>query len=111
MKVAPELEPGETLAARQGETRGGRIFAFPGGEKGNALVVAVRRKGKGEMKVDLEPLRSTFSFACVDGEVRTTYNQLDVSGAEKNGTVSVSAPSTMTWSMTIGRGEPAQEEG
>ncbi|MFJ8828343.1 hypothetical protein ACIREE_42395 [Streptomyces sp. NPDC102467] len=111
VKVPPELDPGEKLAGRQGATHGGRTIAFAkGGRKGDALIVAVRCEGKGTMKVAVKPVTAAFPLECLAGEVSTTYNQLGLSGVEKEGTVSVTAPSTVNWSMTIARGEPPEGE-
>ncbi|MFI7388482.1 hypothetical protein [Streptomyces sp. NPDC049813] len=111
VKVPPELDQGDTLAVRQGATHGGRTIGFTeGGQKGNALIVAVRCEGRGTMKVVVKPMTVFFPMDCVDGEVTTTYNQFALAGMEKQGTVSVTAPTTVTWSMTIGRGEPPEGE-
>ncbi|MFD3380477.1 MULTISPECIES: hypothetical protein [unclassified Streptomyces] len=113
------MDATETVAGRQGETRGGGTFEFGAGEKGDALIIAVRCQGKGEIEVSVKPVNVGFPLACVDGEASTTtgtgididigtsYNQVRVAGVEKKGTVSVLAPSSVRWSMTIGRGEPA----
>ncbi|MER7197021.1 hypothetical protein [Streptomyces sp. CB01635] len=104
------MDQDQTLAARQGETRGSRIFSFKKGQKGDALIIAVRCQGKGELKVSVKTVHAAFPLACVDGEVSTTYNMVNMSGADKEGTVAVTAPSAVRWSMTIGRGEPPKEE-
>ncbi|MFJ9041797.1 hypothetical protein ACIRF8_35175 [Streptomyces sp. NPDC102406] len=75
------------------------------GTKGDALIVAVRCEGRGDVKVVVKPVNSSFQLPCVDGKVNTTYNQLALAGAEKAGTVAVSAPTTVTWSLTVGRGD------
>ncbi len=106
----PELDTTETLAGRQGETRGGSTFEFSEGEKGDVLIAAVRCQGKGEIKVSLKSVNVDFPLKCVDGEVSTTHNEVGVAGAENKGTVSVQAPSAVRWSMTIGRGEPPKAQ-
>lgn len=109
----PELDDSETVVARHGETRGGGTFEFGEGEKGDALIIAVRCQGKGEIEVSVKPVNVGFTLECVDSEASTstsTYNQVSVAGVEKKGTVSVQAPSSVRWSMTIGRGEPEQAE-
>jgi hypothetical protein len=112
VKSPPELDDSETVAGRQGETRGSGTFEFGEGEKGDALIIAVRCRGKGEIKVSVKPVNVGFPLECVDGEASTTtsttYNRIGVAGVEKKGIVSVLAPSSVRWSMTIGRGEPAQ---
>lgn len=114
VKSPPKLDDSETVAGRQGETRGGGTFEFGEGEKGDALIIAVRCQGKGEIKVSVKPVNVGFPLECVDGEAgtttSTTYNQVGVAGVEKKGTVSVLAPSSVRWSMTIGRGKPAEAE-
>ncbi|MFD9498886.1 hypothetical protein [Streptomyces sp. NPDC060035] len=110
MTQPPELDGDETLAARQGETQGGRTIEFGAGEKGDALIVAVRCKGEGDVKVMVNSVAVEFPLECLKGEVTTTYNQVGVRGVEKAGTVSVQASSTVRWSMTIGRGHMAEEE-
>lgn len=120
MKSPPELDDSETVVARQGETRGAGTLEFGEGEKGDALIIAVRCQGKGEIEVSVKPVNVGFPLECVDGEASTatststststTYNQIDVAGAERKGTVSVLAPSSVRWSMTIGRGEREHAE-
>ncbi|MBV1939166.1 hypothetical protein KUF83_21770 [Streptomyces sp. BV286] len=103
MKSPPELDDTETLAGRQGETRGAGTFEFVEGRKGDALIVAVRCQGKGEIKLSVRPVKVDFALKCADGKASTTYNEVRVAGAEKKGTVSVHGPSSVRWSMTIGR--------
>ncbi|MEV0218040.1 hypothetical protein [Streptomyces sp. NPDC050704] len=107
---APDLDATETVAARQGRTNGNRSIEFSKGKKGDALIVAVRCQGKGKLDVTVRPVQVSFSLDCLAGEVSTTYNQVGVTGVERGGTVSVEAPSAVSWSMTIGRGEPASAE-
>ncbi|MGW2291481.1 hypothetical protein [Streptomyces phaeochromogenes] len=108
VKAPPELDDSETVVARQGETRGGGTFEFGEGEKGDALIIAVRCQGRGEIEVSVKPVNVGFPLECAGGGAGTTtgtaYNQVDVAGVEKKGTVSVLAPSSVRWSMTIGRG-------
>ncbi|WP_326779272.1 hypothetical protein [Streptomyces sp. NBC_01445] len=58
----------------------------------------------------MKTVHAAFPLACVDGEASTAYNMVNMSGTDKEGTVAVVAPSTVHWSMTIGRGEPPKEE-
>jgi hypothetical protein len=106
----PELDSDETLAGRQKATRGNASVAFSKGKKGDALIVAVRCQGKGTIKVTVKSVHVSFPLNCLTGEVSTTYNQLAVSGVDHSGVVSVEAPSAVHWSLTVGRGAPAQEE-
>ncbi|MEW2402482.1 hypothetical protein [Streptomyces sp. NPDC046862] len=110
MAQPPELDDTETIAAEQAGTHGNRSIEFGKGKKGDALIVAVRCQGKGTINVTVKPADVSFPLDCLDKEVSTTYNQVGVSGVESRGTVSVEAPTTVRWSMTVGRGEPAAEE-
>ncbi|SDP76513.1 hypothetical protein SAMN04487981_13851 [Streptomyces sp. cf386] len=110
MAHPPELDGTETVAGEQGETHGNRSLEFGKGEKGHALIVAVRCQGKGTINVTLRPTDVFFQLECLDSEVRTIHNQVDIAGAEDKGTVSVEAPTTVRWSMTIGRGKAAAEQ-
>lgn len=106
----PELDSTETLAGLRQKTKGNASFAFGKGQKGDALIVAVRCQGKGTMKVAVTSVNVSFPLECLADEVTTTYNQVGVSGVEHSGTVSVEAPTSVHWSMTIGRGRPATPE-
>jgi hypothetical protein len=105
----PELDGSERMAGRQPETRGSAGFSYAKGSAGDALIVAVRCQGAGTMKVEVKTVNVSFPLECLAGETTTTYHQVGVPGAEKPGTVSVTAPSGVRWSMTIGRGEPPAE--
>ncbi|MFE7170071.1 hypothetical protein [Streptomyces sp. NPDC057616] len=106
----PELDPDETLAGRQKATTGNASIEFSKGKKGDALIVAVRCQGEGTIKVAVQSVHVSFPLKCLASEVSTTYNQVGVSGVDHSGVVSVEAPSTVRWSLTVGRGTPAQEE-
>ncbi|WP_256923600.1 MULTISPECIES: hypothetical protein [unclassified Streptomyces] len=106
----PELDGSERLAGQQPETRGNASFSYAKGAAGEALIVAVRCRGAGTVKVAVKTVNVSFPLECLEGETTTTYNQVGISGVEKPGTVSVTAPSGVHWSMTIGRGEPPAED-
>lgn len=110
VQTPPELDADETLAGRQKATAGNASIQFSKGKKKDALIVAVRCKGAGKIKVAVRSVHVSFPLECLADQVSTTYNQVGVSGVDHSGIVSVEAPSSVQWSMTIGRGEPAQEE-
>ncbi|MFJ4205762.1 hypothetical protein ACIP2Y_39865 [Streptomyces sviceus] len=110
MQEPPELDPDEVLAGRQQAISGNASMEFRAGKKGQALIVAVRCQGGGKMKVEVPSVHVSFPLDCVANEASTTYNQVMVTGVERSGTVSVTAPTAVRWSLTVGRGEPAQEE-
>ncbi|MBY8345088.1 hypothetical protein LXH13_21450 [Streptomyces spinosirectus] len=106
----PELDPDETLAGRQKATTGNAGIEFSKGRKGDALIVAVRCRGKGTMNVAVQSVHVSFTQKCLATETSTTYNQVKVAGVDHSGVVSVEAPSAVRWSLTVGRGRPGQEE-
>lgn len=106
----PELDNGEALAGRQEMTSGNAGIAYSKGKAGDALIVSVRCQGEGKIKVVVRSVRVSFPLECVADEVSTFSNQMAVTGADRDGVVSVEAPSAVRWSMTIGHGAPAQEE-
>ncbi|MFI6092450.1 hypothetical protein [Streptomyces sp. NPDC051218] len=44
-----------------------------------------------------------FPLDCVDGEVSSTYNELGLKKSRPEGTVTVTAPSAVRWSLTVGQ--------
>ena len=58
----------------------------------------------------MRPAAVSFPLACRAGEVTTVQNQFDVSGVEREGTVTVEAPTAVRWSMTVGRGPAAEAD-
>ncbi|WP_436998035.1 hypothetical protein [Streptomyces sp. enrichment culture] len=108
--VPPELDRSERMAGQQPETTGSAGFSYAEGAAGDALIVAVRCRGAGTMNVAVSTVSVSFPVRCLAGETRTLYNQVGLSGAEKPGSVRVTAPPGVHWSMTIGRGElPADD--
>ncbi len=106
----PELDGTERLAGQKGETRGSASFGYRRGARGDELIVAVRCEGDGIMRVRLTSAGVSFPLVCRPGETGTTYHRLGVHGVENAGAVHVTAPTTVTWSMTIGRGRPVAAE-
>jgi hypothetical protein len=108
----PELDPGagEVFAGRRGETRGNASFSYDAGPQGKALIVAVSCLGTGTIKVTVPVLGTDFPLECGTAEPAVTYNQLVMQTAHKAGTVTVTAPSTAVWAITVGRGSNAEQE-
>ncbi|MFI8952603.1 hypothetical protein ACIGO6_39800 [Streptomyces sp. NPDC053750] len=108
----PALDPeaGETIAGQRGETRGNASFSYNAGTTRKALIVAVSCQGTGTIKVGVPVLGTSFPLECSTEEPAVTYNQLVMNAAHKAGTVTVTAPSTVTWAVTVGRGNAAEEE-
>lgn len=110
--TAPELDSrdGEVLAGRRGPARGDGGFSYRAGPAGKALVVAVTCQGRGTIDVALPAMDAGFRFECRTDEPTLTHNQLAVEDAREPGTVKVTAPSTVTWAVTVGRGDPTAKD-
>jgi hypothetical protein len=108
----PELDPesGEVFAGRRGETRGNASFSYNASPQGKALIVAVSCLGPGTIEVAVPVLGTDFPLECGTAEPAVTYNQLAMQAAHRAGTVTVTAPSTATWAITVGRGNTAEQE-
>ncbi|MDW8473700.1 hypothetical protein PV332_02060 [Streptomyces scabiei] len=110
--AAPDLEMADRIVLRRDGTRGSASMEFGKAKKGDgkALSVGAQCEGKGEIEVSLRPMGASFTVACRDGEVSGEYNQFAVEDADRGGTVTVDAPSTVRWSLSVGRGEPAEHD-
>ncbi|WP_333779180.1 hypothetical protein [Streptomyces sp. IBSBF 3136] len=100
---SPELNPDEILAGRLEPTTGNASIAFTGGRKGDTLILALRCQGQGEVSVTVRPVHVAFTLSCPVDRADTVYHEVRVTGTAHSGTATVEAPSTVRWSMTIGR--------
>ncbi|MET9734442.1 hypothetical protein ABZZ79_28545 [Streptomyces sp. NPDC006458] len=116
VRTPVEVEPpdidaaGESPAGQRQPTHGNAVFAYEGGRRGKALIVAVSCRGRGTVTVDLPEMRVSFRHTCAPGEAAVVQNEFALASAYRPGTVSVRAPSTVTWAVTVGRGEPVEED-
>ncbi|MFE1960000.1 hypothetical protein [Streptomyces sp. NPDC059479] len=93
--------------------RGGEILLTAKSRKGNAtlplakkigdgrLGVQVNCQGTGTLSVLVEPVGLSFSLDCVAQEVRGTSNEIDLKRTPAEGTVRITATSTVTWALTV----------
>ncbi|MEV7679489.1 hypothetical protein AB0O64_13155 [Streptomyces sp. NPDC088341] len=93
--------------------RGGEILLAAKSRQGNAtlplakkigdgrLGVQVNCRGKGTLSVSVEPVGLSFSLECVAQDVRGTHNEIDLKRPATEGTVRVTAPSAVTWALTV----------
>ena len=109
---APELDMAERVVLSQDRTRGDASLAYGRAEQGDGetVTVAVDCEGEGRIDVVLRPLAASFPLDCRDGEVTSVHNQFTLTGADRAGTVSVTAAPGVHWSLSVGRGEPAEQE-
>ncbi|MER7959505.1 MULTISPECIES: hypothetical protein [unclassified Streptomyces] len=60
-------------------------------------------QGKGTVTVSYAPAGLSFPLKCVDGEVSTTYNQIELKHDRDSASVNVQAPSSVRWAMSVGQ--------
>ncbi|MFE0175133.1 hypothetical protein ACFWZ2_22705 [Streptomyces sp. NPDC059002] len=98
---APKLPEGKPLA-EVAAAKGNQNIPLSDIAKG-PLSVLVNCQGNGTLKVTVQPMGMYFPLNCVDGEVSSTYNELGLKKARPKGTVTVTAPSSVRWSLTVGQ--------
>ncbi|MFD0395614.1 hypothetical protein ACFQ3Z_40160 [Streptomyces nogalater] len=104
MTKAPALPDGEVVAQAVNAV-GSRELDIKGGLKSGALAVLVHCEGEGGLTVEVEPVGLRFPVECGAGEVGSVYNRLELKESREQGTVSVTAPSTVRWAITVGHRE------
>jgi hypothetical protein len=109
---APDLDMADRVVLRQDGTQGNASLEFGKAKKGDgkALTIGVRCEGRGRMEVVLRSLGTSFPMDCVNGEVTDIYNQFAVDGMDLPGIVTVTAAPDVRWSLSLGRGEPAEQD-
>ncbi|QFQ98186.1 hypothetical protein F9278_20480 [Streptomyces phaeolivaceus] len=102
----------DRVVLRQDRTRNSAHLEFDAARKGDGktLSVAVSCEGEGTIEVALRPLAASFPMDCLDGEVTSINNEFTMDGTERAGTVSVTASTGVQWSLSIGRGEPSEQD-
>ena len=74
------------------------------------MTIAVECEGPGRIEVVLRPMFTSFPMTCLDGEVSAEYNQFTKDSAVRAGVVSVTADPGVRWSLSVGRGDPVEED-
>ena len=104
---------GETVSRAPKPVNDGDVLLSIASRKGNAelplakaigigsVAIQVNCQGKGTLKVDLRPVGLSFPLECVDGEVSSTYNEIQLKRARSEGSVRITAPSTVSWALTV----------
>lgn len=99
---APKLPYGKTLA-EVASAHGNQTVELSDGIDAGALSVLVNCQGKGSVTISVKPINLTFALECVEGEVSSTYNELSLKQAREQASLSVTAPSTVRWALTVGQ--------
>ncbi|UUU33163.1 hypothetical protein JIX56_26660 [Streptomyces sp. CA-210063] len=108
---APDLM-GDRMVLRQDRTRDSASLEFGKAKKGDgeALGITVSCEGKGRIEVVLRPMDASFPVNCREGQVTSVHNVFGLDGADRAGTVSVTAAPGVRWSLSVGRGEPPKQD-
>lgn len=99
---APVLPDGEVLA-QTANAHGNQELEIPGGIKAGPLAILVNCQGEGTLTVSVKPVGLSFPLECVNGEVSSTFNQLNLKKSRTYGTVDVTAPSHVRWALSVGQ--------
>ncbi|WP_256103049.1 hypothetical protein [Streptomyces sp. Ncost-T10-10d] len=103
---------GETVSRAPKPVNDGQVLLSVTSKQGNAelpltkeigagtLAIQVNCQGKGILNVNVDPVGLSFPLNCVNEEVSSTYNEIHLKRARSEGTVRVSAPSTVRWALT-----------
>ncbi|MFJ3310303.1 hypothetical protein ACIPSA_46395 [Streptomyces sp. NPDC086549] len=102
MTKAPTLPEGHVVAQAV-NAAGNREMEVKGGLKSGPLSILVNCQGKGKLTISVNPVGLSFPLDCVAGQTSSTFNQLNLKRPRTQGTVSVTAPSTVRWAITVGR--------
>ncbi|MES9512147.1 hypothetical protein ABWJ92_38225 [Streptomyces sp. NPDC000609] len=103
---------GETVSRAPKPVNDGQVLLSVASKQGNAelpltkeigagmLAIQVNCQGKGTLNVTVDPVGLSFPLKCVNDEVSSTYNEVHLKRARSEGTVRVTAPSTVRWALT-----------
>ncbi|MFC9393021.1 hypothetical protein ACFTWS_07670 [Streptomyces sp. NPDC057027] len=102
VEAAPELPDGKVIAA-VADVHGNRRIPLEGGVRGGALEIMVSCKGKGDIRVSIEPSGLVFQTECVAGQVSTSLDQSDLGHDRLPAHIKVEAPGSVGWAMSVGQ--------
>ncbi|MBB4986265.1 hypothetical protein [Streptomyces nymphaeiformis] len=102
VEAAPRLPDGKVIAS-VADVHGNREIPLEGGARGGALDIMVSCKGKGTVKVSVEPSKTVFETECVAGQVSTNLDRSDLGHDRTPAYVQVEAPASVGWAMSVGR--------
>ncbi|MFJ7154403.1 hypothetical protein ACIQUQ_05640 [Streptomyces sp. NPDC101118] len=95
--------PASGTVALQAASRKGSAALPIGYVDAGRLGIQVNCQGKGTLTVLITAVGLSFPLQCVDGQVRSTYNEIHLKSARGDSAVEVTAPSTTTWALTVER--------
>ncbi|MEU6950071.1 hypothetical protein ABZ957_33345 [Streptomyces sp. NPDC046316] len=102
VEAAPKL-PDTTAIATVANVSGNMDIPLKGGVHKGPLGIMVACQGKGTINVSYTPAGLSFPLKCVDGEVSTTYDQIELKHERESASVNVQAPSSVRWAMSVGQ--------
>ncbi|MDV9187798.1 hypothetical protein R6L23_06160 [Streptomyces sp. SR27] len=101
--TAPPEIPDMKLLASVANVQGNMEVPLKDGVRQAPLGIAISCQGKGTMNVTYAPSGLSFPLQCADDTVSTTYNQIDLKHKRASASVSVRAPNSVRWAMSVGQ--------
>lgn len=104
---------GETVSRAPKPVNNGDVLLSTASRKGNAelpltkaigvgsVAIQVNCQGNGTLNVTLKPVGLSFPLKCIDGEVSSTYNEIQLKRTRSEGSIQITAPSTVSWALTV----------
>ncbi|MEW2087200.1 hypothetical protein [Streptomyces sp. NPDC005283] len=108
-----ERVEGESVTKAPKPVGDGKVLLSADSRKGNAvlplddkidagaLAIQVNCQGKGTLTVSVDPIGLSFPLECIDHEVSSTYNEINLKRARSEGSVRITAPSMVRWALTV----------
>ncbi|WP_406268543.1 hypothetical protein OHT93_14390 [Streptomyces sp. NBC_00191] len=90
-----------TVLLSAASRKGNAALPLKGRTGAGRLAIQVNCQGEGTMTVAVEPVGLSFPLKCVGYEVSSTYNEISLKRARNEGSVHITAPSTIRWALTV----------
>ncbi|GGT69800.1 hypothetical protein GCM10010207_80300 [Streptomyces atratus] len=97
----PTKWPDKTCHGKAGQPLGNAELPLTKEIGAGTLAIQINCQGKKILNVTVAPVGLSFPLNCVNEEVSSTYNEIHLKRARSEGTVQVSAPSTVRWALTV----------
>lgn len=97
--VLPEGE----VVAQAANASGNKELQIRDGIETGEISFLVNCQGKGTLTVSVESVGLRFPLECMDAEVSSVLNQLDLKSSCEHATVKATASSQVHWALTVGR--------
>lgn len=96
-KTVNGLPPLLSIASQNGNA----TLPLKQGTGAGPVGIQVNCQGKGTLEVALVPANLSFALTCVDSEVSSTYNEVNLKRSRADASIRITAPSTVRWAVTV----------